>query len=156
MNIISRYLRPFLSSVILSFTLTGVNLFAQDYEISYNLAGQFNFKGARITGLTYDGEHLWYSDIASDSLIAIDTGTGQQIGGHPFPVEVDLYGLTFDGNDLWASSGLLLYKIDYTTGYLLHSFQLPYATEPGATVTGLSWKDNKLYCAAPRFFNYVV
>ena len=70
-------------------------LMAQE-EIEMNLVDQFHFEyPSLIIGLTYNGEYIWMSDVAADSLIAIDIITGEKVYGFPFPMGPDIYGLTF-------------------------------------------------------------
>ena len=117
-------------------------------EIEINLVDQFHFEySSRIIGLTYDGEYLWMSDVVADSLIAIDTETGNKVYGFPFPMESDIYGLTFDGENFWASaSQFYLYKISHEDGSIINSFHIPYPMALNAGITELTWHNDILYC----------
>ena len=122
-------------------------LLAQE-EIEMNLVDQFHFEyPSLIIGLTYDGEYIWMSDVATDSLIAIDRDTGEKVYGFPFPMGPDIYGLTFDGENLWASaSQFYLYKISHEDGSIITSFQIPYSMSTNSSITELTWHNEILYC----------
>ncbi|MEZ5195835.1 MAG: T9SS type A sorting domain-containing protein [Bacteroidales bacterium] len=123
---------------------TGQNKYT---EIEMNLVDQFHFKyWSRIIGLSFDGEYIWCSDLVSDSLLAIDKNTGEIIKGFPFPVNSSLVGLAHDGEYLWASGGQEIYKIDPDNGTVISSFIAPIPWATNASITGLVWVNNILYC----------
>ena len=127
-------------------------------EIEMNLVDQFHFEyPSLIIGLTYDGEYIWMSDVAADSLIAIDKDTGEKVYGFPFPMEPDIYGLTFDGENFWASaSQFYLYKISHEDGSIITSFQIPYPMGTNGGITELTWHNNFLYCMITGGFSSVI
>ncbi len=132
-------------------------LLAQE-EIEMNLVDQFHFEyPSLIIGLTYDGEYIWMSDVAADSLIAIDKDTGEKVYGFPFPIGPDIYGLTFDGENFWASaSQFYLYNISYEDGSIISSFQIPYPMGSNGAITELTWHNNILYCMLTGGFSSVI
>ena len=132
-------------------------LLAQE-EIEMNLVDQFHFEyPSLIIGLTYDGEYIWMSDVAADSLIAIDKDTGEKVYGFPFPIGPDIYGLTFDGENFWASaSQFYLYNISYEDGSIISSFQIPYPMGSTGAITELTWHNNILYCMLTGGFSSVI
>jgi hypothetical protein len=127
-------------------------------EIEMNLVDQFHFEyPSFITGLTYDGEYVWMSDIAADSLIAIDKDSGEKVYGFSFPMGPDIYGLTFDGENFWASaSQFYLYKISHEDGSIITSFQIPYPMASNAGITELTWHNDILYCMNTSGFSSVI
>ncbi|MCK5052309.1 MAG: T9SS type A sorting domain-containing protein [Candidatus Cloacimonetes bacterium] len=127
-------------------------------EIEMNLVDQFHFEyPSLIIGLTYDGEYIWMSDVAADSLSAIDIITGEKVYGFPSPLGPDIYGLTFDGENFWASaSRFYLYKISHEDGSIITSFQIPYPMDSNARITELTWHNDILYCMNTGGFSSVI
>jgi len=126
-------------------------------EIEMNLVSQFHYEyPSFILGLAFDGEYVWFSDVANDSLFAIDKNTGEKIKGFPFPMEPDIYGLTFDGENFWASAGHYLYEIDHEDGSIITSFHVPYNVTLNSCISGLTWYDDILYCTYSAGFSSAI
>jgi glutamine cyclotransferase len=126
-------------------------------EIEMNLVDNFHFNYLSIIrGLAFDGEYLWFSDCANDSLIAIDRNTGEKIKGFPFPMDPDIYGLAFDGENFWASAGHYLYKIDHEDGSIITSFHIPYAVSTNSCISELTWHNGILYCTYTAGFSSAI
>ncbi|MCD4682549.1 MAG: T9SS type A sorting domain-containing protein [Bacteroidales bacterium] len=130
---------------------------AKDTELEMNVVEQFHLDNYHPTlGLAYDGECLWFFDIAKDSLIAIDKITGEKVNGFPLPITTGMYSLTFDGEYFWvSSSGYSIYKLSHENGNIIMNFQLPYSPITSGIIRGLVWKDNLLWCYVSEV-NYAV
>jgi len=142
--------------IILIFVSLPLSLLAQD-TIEINVLDEFHYGyPSQIIGIAYDGEYLWMSEICSDSLIACDLSTGEEIFGFPSPLDTDIYGLAYDGENFWASSSRFLYNISHEDGSLITSFHVPYPTSSTDIVTDIAWNDGYLYCSLYAGFDSVI
>ncbi len=79
------------------------------------------FEGAdRINGVTFDGDHVWFS--SGEKLHAIDPDSGQEVraldvAGHA--------GTAFDGDHIFQIAGAIIQKIDPATGAVLATIPAP-------------------------------
>ena len=145
-----------LLTIILLFMYLPLSLLAQD-TIEVNVLDEFHYSyPSQIIGIAYDGEYLWMSETCSDSLIACDLSTGEEVYGFPSPLDTDIYGLAYDGENFWASSSRFLYNISHEDGSLITSFNVPYPTGSTDIVTDLAWHDGYLYCSVSAGFSSVI
>ncbi len=142
------YKRYYITLIVTIFIILGLNAQDKYSEIEVNLVNQFHYEyPSNIIGLTYDGEFIWFYDLITDSLIAINKETGKKEYGFPIPMLPYIYGLAFDGENFWASANqFYLYKIDHENGSIITSFHIPYSVATNACITGLTWCNNTLYC----------
>jgi len=145
-----------LLTIILLFMYLPLSLLAQD-TIEVNVLDEFHYSyPSQIIGVAYDGEYLWMSETCSDSLIACDLSTGEEVYGFPSPLDTDIYGLAYDGENFWASSSRFLYNISHEDGSLITSFHIPYPTGSTDIVTDLAWNDDYLYCSVSAGFSSAI
>jgi len=92
------------------------------------------------SGLAWDGEYLWSTDIDGAMIYRLDT-QGNIIASFPSPGEFPR-GLTWDGECLWNADGMdrIIYKLDPSNGEVLDSF-----AAPGVDPTGLAWDGNAFW-----------
>ncbi len=114
------------------------------YAITGDVIKSFPTPGSCPTGLAWDGELLWLTDLKSDSIYGIDTQNGDVIRSLAAPTFRPL-GLTFDGEALWLICGEeeRIYRIIPETALVIHSFESP-ITKP----TGLAWDGEYLWIAS--------
>jgi len=121
-------------------------IFGQWYDLESEFVDEYHFPNRIITGLAYDGENIWFTDVAADSILSFNIEQEVINGGFPFPIEPDFWGLTFDGEYFWSGSyGRMIHQISFE-GELIKSFVLPYPAGTNTCVSGFSWVDGLLYC----------
>lgn len=95
------------------------------------------YAGSSPQGLTYDGQHLWQSDVAGRMIYKLDPQTGQVLGQFPAPGDTPQpLGLGWDGASLWLAdsrSPEKIWELD-RLGTVLGFFPAP-----GASPYGLAW-----------------
>lgn len=102
----------------------------------------------RVTGLAWDGQHVWLSTnpFGGTSMIhQMDPATGQLLASFPAPSD-DPAGLTFDGQNLWMVDPfeIKLYQINRTTQSVVRQIDAP---DP--FLEGLTWDGRALWSLAP-------
>jgi hypothetical protein len=102
--------------------------------------------GASCQGLTWDGTHLWVSDIAVDAIYKVSPVDGSILGSFASPGGF-VEGLAWDGTYLWAAengggsaSVDTIYQLDTTNGAIVHSFQ-----SPGNWPHGITWDGTNMW-----------
>src|SRR4051812_34657141 len=90
----------------------------------------------QVSGVTYDGEHVWFA--AGDKLQAIDPESGEiqrslDVAGHA--------GTAFDGRHLFQIAENRIDKIDPATGRVLASIPAP----GNGGDSGLTWAEGTLW-----------
>ena len=97
--------------------------------------------GGFVTGMTFDGEHLWVADYKADKLFKIDPGTGKVAGAIPSPGYWPR-GLAWDGTHLWNVDGKTkkIMKLDPDTGRILTVLDAP-----SSAPEGLAWDGETLW-----------
>lgn len=103
--------------------------------------------GGNCQGLTWDGNYLWTSDIASNMIYKLDPVDGSVINLFASPGTYS-EGLAWDGNYLWAcenGGGLytdyFIYKLDPSNGSVVSSMQLEAMSWPH----GITWDGQYLW-----------
>lgn len=152
------------SLIILAFSFIGLWAIAQEanknlsisginpFQISENSTYQksvkswcdtvFSFKTrSHPTGLTTDGQYLWYVD---NMYIYKVSTTGIHVDSIPIPPITSLYSdgdLTYDGINLWYANeeSAQLYKMDPSNGSVLQQFNLPCFGQASQNGWGLAW-----------------
>ena len=90
-----------------------------------------------ISGVTHDGELVWFVDRYANDLVAIEPESGaiaRRLGG----LRVTS-GLTFDGKHLWGLANTTLLEIEPETGEVLHSVDIP------AGGSGIAWAEGSIW-----------
>ena len=97
--------------------------------------------GGNSQALTWDGSHLWCSDIFTDSIYKIDPVDGTVIKSFVFPGDL-VEGLAWDGTNLWASdqSSDIIYKFDPEDGSVISILQLS-----EVWIHGITWDGQYLW-----------
>ena len=95
---------------------------------------------ARINGVTFDGNHVWYA--ADDKLAAFDLETGASVRSIPVSAES---GTAFDGKHLYQISQGKIRRIDPDSGQVLATIPAP---EGGNS--GLAWAEGMLWVGQYR------
>ena len=97
--------------------------------------------GSNSQALTWDGSHLWCSDIITDSIYKLDPNDGTVIHSFYFEGEL-LEGLAWDGNNLWGSNNDLdiIYKFDPVDGSVISSLQFT-----DVWIHGITWDGQNLW-----------
>jgi glutamine cyclotransferase len=95
------------------------------------------FEGAaKVNGVTYDGEKVWFASGAS--ILAFDPATGNKVGS----VDVASHaGTAFDGQHLFQIAEDRIHKIDPVTGRVLATIPAP----AGGGDSGLAWAEGTLW-----------
>lgn len=90
-----------------------------------------------LTGLTYDGNHLWVADYDTLRAYEIDPVTCAEIRSIPLPGAVP-FGLAWDGTYLWCADPMsqLLHQIDSSDGTVLASVPSSYTFPTGMAYDG--------------------
>ena len=93
---------------------------------SQKIVRQFPAPGVKSRGLAWDGAHLWCADEVDKAIYKLSPSTGRVISSISFSIQNDKGGLTWssDGN-IWIANGLIVYKLDPSTGDTLFTFQCP-------------------------------
>jgi streptogramin lyase len=129
-------------------------IFSQTIKAKYNYTFEviktIPAPGPNCQGLTWDGNHLWVSDITNDSIYQIDTSDGTIIHKIPtFPLNHLFEGLAWDGNYLWAShyesltlTNPKITKIDPVSGVTLWNI-IPYSNN--CWPHGVAWDGSYLW-----------
>lgn len=104
---------------------------------------KFPSPGSCPTGLTFAGKQLWLSDRKSDTIYALDSGTGQVTHTIPAPGYWPL-DLAFDGTYLWNvdAEDKKIYQIEPKTGLILRAIEAP-----TSQIRGLTWDGKNLWLA---------
>jgi DNA-binding beta-propeller fold protein YncE len=63
-------------------------------------------------GITFDGTHIWVTNIVGDSVTELNASDGSLVG--TYPVGSYPYGITFGGSHIWVanSNGSTVTEID--------------------------------------------
>ena len=96
---------------------------------------------ARVNGVTYDGQHVWFA--SGDALKAFDPATGDVVRSIDVPAHA---GTAFDGRHLFQIAEDRIQKIDPRTGRVL-------ATIPAPGVggdLGMAWAEGSLWVGVYR------
>lgn len=95
------------------------------------------FEGAaKVNGVTYDGEKVWFASGAS--ILAFDPATGNKVDS----VDVASHaGTAFDGQHLFQIAEDRIYKIDPASGRVLATIPAP----AGGGDSGLAWAEGTLW-----------
>lgn len=96
---------------------------------------------AAISGLTFDGRHVWFG--AGEALIELDPETGETV--RSVEVAADA-GTAFDGEHLFQIAGDRIQKIDKATGHVLSTIPAP--GQGGDS--GLAWAEGFLWVGQHR------
>jgi len=98
-----------------------------------------------VTGLTWDGRHLWVADHKTDRLTAIDR-SGHVVASLPSPGHRPA-GLAWDGRYLWNVDQLRnkIYRVDPRTGITVHTMDSPVSAP-----TALAWDGKALWISDRR------
>ena len=97
------------------------------------------------TGLAFDGQFFRVPDWGGD-IFTIDPATGLTVNFIPAPSSWP-GGITFDGTYLWITDyigGMVMCKVDATTGALLNSYTIPYSYY----WAGCAWDGQYIYFGA--------
>lgn len=95
------------------------------------------FEGAaKVNGVTYDGERVWFASGAS--IVAFDPASGNKVGA----VDVASHaGTAFDGQHLFQIAEDRIHKIDPNTGRVLATIPAP----ANGGDSGLAWAEGTLW-----------
>ncbi len=98
------------------------------------------------TGLTYDGNHIWFADRKADQLFCLDTKTGAVIRSLTTPAYWPM-GLAWDGKYLWNADlqTRKLYQIDPQNGNIIKTLDYP-----AGSPRGLAWDGEYIWAADNR------
>ncbi len=104
------------------------------------VGASFAAPGRFPSGLTFDGEHLWYADSFDDVLYQIDRATGNTV--RTIPSRRRVTGITWNGKALWAyaDAAALLLQLNPANGAILNVLRSP--TQGGE---GLAWDGQHLW-----------
>jgi outer membrane protein assembly factor BamB len=94
-----------------------------------------------VTGIAWDGSHLWAASEAG--IDCLDPETGTVVRTLPLPDEWFISGLAWDGEFLWvgAHDKRRIHKVDPDTGKVLQTIQ------SDRLVTGITWVGRELWHA---------
>src|SRR5580698_10237042 len=96
---------------------------------------------ARVNGVTYDGQHVWFA--SGDKLNAIDPASGEMLR----TIDVASHaGTAFDGQHLFQIAEDRIQKIDPKTGGVLATIPAP----GGGGDSGLAWAEGTLWVGQHR------
>jgi len=96
---------------------------------------------ARVNGVTYDGEHVWFA--SGDRLHAFDPTSGKPAR----TIEVAAHaGTAFDGTHLFQIAETRIQKIDPKTGRVIATIPAP----AGGGDSGLAWAEGTLWVGHDR------
>jgi streptogramin lyase len=96
---------------------------------------------ARVHGVSYDGEHVWYA--SGDKLSAFDPASGNAVRS----IDVAAHaGTAFDGEHLYQIAEARIQKIDPKTGRVLFTIPAP----GGGGDSGLAWAEGTLWVGQYR------
>ena len=96
---------------------------------------------AKVNGVTYDGEKVWFASGAS--LVAFDPATGTKVNS----IDVASHaGTAFDGQHLFQIAEDRIHKIDPNTGRVLATIPSP----AGGADSGLAWAEGTLWVGRYR------
>jgi glutamine cyclotransferase len=91
---------------------------------------------ARVNGVTYDGQHVWFA--SGDELSALDPASGAVLQS----IDVAAHaGTAFDGQHLYQIADDRIQKIDPKTGRVLSTIPAP----AGGGDSGLAWAEGTLW-----------
>jgi glutamine cyclotransferase len=91
---------------------------------------------ARVNGVTYDGQHVWFA--SGDKLSALDPASGAVLQS----IDVAAHaGTAFDGQHLYQIADDRIQKIDPKTGRVLSTIPAP----AGGGDSGLAWAEGTLW-----------
>jgi len=101
----------------------------------------FKDMGAQ-AGTAFDGTHIW--QLTPDSIIRIDTESGEIVRTLPAPKDVHCSGMAFAEGALWIGdfNGKRLIKVDIESG------EIEKRLTTDRFVTGVSWSDESLWHGA--------
>ena len=96
---------------------------------------------ARVNGVTYDGEHIWFA--SGDKLHAFDPASGEAVRAIDVPADA---GTAFDGQHLFQIAEDRILKIDPKSGRVLNTIPAP----GGGGDSGLAWAEGTLWVGQYR------
>lgn len=96
---------------------------------------------ARVDGVTYDGERVWFA--SGDKLNVFDPATGEKLRSIDVAAQA---GTAFDGQNLFQLAGGRIQKIDPKTGRVLATIPSP----GGGRDSGLAWAEGTLWVGQYR------
>lgn len=97
--------------------------------------------GADLTGIEWDGSHLWVSDDSNNLILLVDPDSFTVLRDIPAPGNSPR-GLAWDGSSLWVvnPNTQSIYQISPETGAVIRSF-----VTPGQDPSGLTWDGRTLW-----------
>ncbi|MCP3892360.1 MAG: hypothetical protein GY702_26320 [Desulfobulbaceae bacterium] len=123
-------------TLLVFLSVTSHKGYSADWEVVDSFAGP----GTDVTGLTYDGTHLWSASSGNNIIYQINTsGVIQNSFGAP---GTSAGGLAYDGSNIWLSDPILLriYQLDPSDGSTVKQFDAP-----GEDATGLTFDGTYLW-----------
>ncbi len=100
-------------------------------------------EGAKIAGVTIAKGSAWCVDMARGELVQVDLRSGERVGAlEGFPMDA---GTAFDGESLWQIGDRTIYKVDPSSGQILH--RIP---TPDGEASGMAWAEGALWVGAHR------
>ncbi len=108
-----------------------------------DVLGRFKSPSPCITGLAWDGKHIWAADRRLRAIFCLQPSNGKTLWRFPAP---DLWpvGLAWDGEALWCAdrSSRMLYRMDTRSGRVLKKRRVR-----AKTPFGLAWDGKSLWLA---------